>query len=225
MLLISTVHDPDAKLAPAARLLLPYLSTVYSGMAFCVTDKTHPDTIRAFGSSAIVNQAEGPANGRRCALSLGLQTIYNTFHYCDGDRILFWAWHYPDELCNIVKRYEKAHCFVVLGRTKKAFSTHPLFQRLTENLVNLSTLSGKDYLSGSRIIPRPIALKILEASTDDNAAALDLEWPLIARDFIYTEVDGLAYEHKFFGLEKPFKVEAKTRITNMISSIKVQWQE
>lgn len=225
MLLISTVHDPGAKLARAAEMLLPFLSTVYSGMAFCVTEKTHPDTIRAFGNSAIVNQAEGPANGRRCALTLGLETPHNVFHYCDGDRVLFWAWMHPGELYATIKRFEKANRLVVLGRTKQAFGTHPLFQRITEWAVNTSTLSGVDYLSGSRIIPRLVALKILAQSKDDNAAALDLEWPRIAGDFIYIQVDGLAYEHRLFGLEKPFRTEMKTRVDNMISSIRVQWQK
>lgn len=224
MLLLSTIHDPAGKLAAPALATLPLLDSIYEGVAFCVTARTHRNTIRALGASAILNTAEGAANGRRCALVLGLDMRAKVFHYCDGDRILYWALNNPDELQRVVKNYEHTKHLVILGRTPQAFRTHPFFQRITESIVNLSTFSGVDYLSGSRIIPYPLAAQILTQSKNNNAAALDLEWPKIAGGFIYAEVDGLAYEHRAFGLEKPFKQEIKTRLENMVFSIGAQWQ-
>lgn len=223
MLLISTIHDPQAKLAKAAKTHIPFLRTIYEDMCFCVTEKTHPDTITALGEFAILNNAEGPANGRRCALNLGLSTDAQVFHYCDGDRILFWAMMHPNELKEVVEKFQHTKHFVILGRTRQAFRTHPLFQRITESIINLSSLSGIDYLSGSRIIPRSTAVKILDHSRNNNAAALDLEWPKIVGDFLYTRVDGLEYEHRIFNLEKPFRQEVRTRLENMILSIGAQW--
>lgn len=224
MLLVSTIHDPTGKLAQAARKMFPFLSTVYEGMIFCVTEKTHRDTIKALEGSAVINLARGAANGRRCALSLGLETKHKAFHYCDGDRILFWACRYPYELRNIVRKFNHTERMVILGRTKEAMDSHPLFQRITEHAINILAARGIDYLTGSRIIPADIAEKILEHSISSNVAALDVEWPRIAGDFIYAQVDGLAYEHRLFGLEKPLSKEIPMRLQNMISAIRAQWQ-
>lgn len=218
---VSIAHDPAGMLIKPTGEALGLLREIYGSMIVNVTDCSHPDLIRALGSSCIVSPKQGVGAGRRLALKYGLETGAGHFHYCDFDRLLYWAIHHPDELMEISQGLAQFD-FTIIGRTQPAFDSHPEFQRRTEREGNtqFSLFWGQDYhidiLAGSRGISKAIAQRIVESSTEMGAAGIDAEWPIIAGSFTYTEVDGLAYESSFLGIEKSPLDEAGLRVSNLI---------
>ncbi len=205
------------------KCLLPRLLDIYDNVAISITNKTHLSIIDAIGIYGSVGPTAGIANGRRRVLELGLKSNADYFHYCDFDRILFWVAHFPKQLWHTINDTKGIDKMVILERSNEAWRSHPLLQRLTEWVINCRYSNGKytDYLTGSRIIPRPMVEMILAKSKVTNGATLDVEWPLIIElnNLLYLKVDGLAYEHKYLGLQKPFIQEVKTRVDNMVSAL------
>lgn len=108
---------------------------------------------------------------------------------------------YPEELRMVVADIPK-YDFLVIGRTREAFLTHPRPQRATEGLVNLfcSFLIGRnlDVTSASRGLSSRAARLILEHSKAKTVDT-DSEWVLIATQIQtlrvgYIGVNGLEYE-------------------------------
>ena len=65
---------------------------------------------------------------RRAALELALEWDPAAILFCDFDRVLHWAECYPDGLARVVTDLA-ARDFTVLGRTARAFASHPRIQR------------------------------------------------------------------------------------------------
>jgi hypothetical protein len=119
---------------------------------------------------------------------------------CDFDRALHWAEWFPDELAAVA--VDAGFDFTVLGRTQRAFATHPAHQRETEALINrvFETVCGAawDVTAGARSLSRPAAEALVAESTDD-AISNDVTWPLLLRargrfSVGFTAVDGLEFE-------------------------------
>jgi len=138
---------------------------------------------------------------RRRALRLGLTAGCDHLHLCDFDRILHWAAHYPDELREVVS--EIVHYdLLIMGRTERAFATHPSYQIETERLANrvFSMFYGqeRDITSGSRGLSRRAAERLLIHSREEGVG-VDAEWPLIVSRFPdlrsgYILCEGLEFE-------------------------------
>jgi len=138
---------------------------------------------------------------RRDALRTAIQEKFRYIHLCDLDRAIHWVNTYPAELKH-VRNMIPEHDFLILGRTPRAFETHPAPQRITENLTNqvFSLLFERpiDVNTASRGISHRAAEIILRYS---NASGFetDVEWPLIIKlksnlNIDYIEVEGLEYE-------------------------------
>src|SRR5581483_3783496 len=72
---------------------------------------------------------------RRSCVELALLMDAQAVLYCDFDRALHWAERYPDELAAIAAGASVHDC-TVLGRTPRAFASHPRVQRDTEAIIN-----------------------------------------------------------------------------------------
>src|SRR5262249_31269623 len=87
---------------------------------------------------------------------------------------------YPAELERIVVQLPE-HDFTVLGRTERAFASHPRIQRDTEAIINTvyATVSGHhwDVTAAARGISRRAAEAIL-AGCPDESVGTDVSWPL-----------------------------------------------
>lgn len=155
----------------------------------------------------IEEQPELPAGAigigllRRNALRLALKTECTHIMYCDGDRLLHWLEHYPNELRQAVELIQQKD-FVVLGRTHRAFDLHPTTLKETETIVNrlFEKVTGKawDTLAAARGMSRRAAEYIV-AECKDDAISNDVTWPLMAFgqenwQLDYLEVDGLEFE-------------------------------
>jgi hypothetical protein len=209
--LASTHHDPQGLLNPQAARLLPHLRNLYIHIAVTVTATTHPDTyalLHAHHVTVIDKVDAGPdahrllGIWRRRASMAALQANAITHvHLCDFDRVLHWAEYHPDELRRTLTQLPQ-YDFTVLGRTPRAFASHPRVQRDTETIINqafaLVFKQRWDVTAASRGLSRR-AIEALVAGCDDDTIGNDCSWPLyLSRvDGLrlgYLETEGLEFE-------------------------------
>jgi hypothetical protein len=125
--------------------------------------------------------------GRRAALTAA-GVDHPAYFSCDFDRWLHWARFWPDELAALPERVAMiggkriSPWYVCLGRTARAFATHPAAQRLPETATNraLSAAAGRplDAVAGAAWLT-PEAAAIVLAGSREPTAATDLEWPAL----------------------------------------------
>jgi hypothetical protein len=126
--------------------------------------------------------------GRRAALAAA-GSAQVAYFSCDLDRWLHWATFWPEELAALPARVTRLGMhgrpqpwYVCLGRTARAFRTHPAAQRLPEAATNrvLSLAVGRplDAVAGAAWLT-PEAAAIVLADSCERTAATDLEWPAL----------------------------------------------
>lgn len=211
VVLASTHHDPEGVLDGQAGRVLPVLCTLYAHMLVMLSPATPAVTrqlLEDAGAKVVVNDPgqTGSSNflgrKRRQAVLLAFEEApaASHVHLCDFDRLLHWAQYYPEEL-HAVLRFLCAHDFTVLGRTPRAFASHPRVQRDTEAIINhvFGLASGRawDVTAASRGVSRRAAPVI--ADCPDDTIGNDCSWPLRAmRDtklsLGYRETEGLEFE-------------------------------
>ena len=201
--LVSTLHDPEGRMVEPTRRLLGRLQELYEGISVVPTSSSSEELLDTLVGTAVesLEESNGAIGvGRRHALRLGLLSGASHLHYCDFDRILHWIGRYPSELAATLRVVE-AHDYLMIGRTKRAFATHPRVQTDTEGITNhaFSLWYGEpvDATAGSCGVSAQAAGLLLErSSTPSNAT--DTEWPALVRlaglrvGFIQTE--GLEFE-------------------------------
>jgi hypothetical protein len=135
------------------------------------------------------------------AVELALQGTCPFIIYCDFDRILHWMEFHAEELRAVTQQIS-AYDFTVLGRTARAFATHPRIQRDTEAVINhvFERISGWkwDTGAGARGLSRRAAAAIVAGCPDDGISN-DVTWPLFLRDqggfrLGHLETEGLEFE-------------------------------
>lgn len=187
--LVVTVHQPDERLAGLVKSHLPILAAQYQSMAAFCSGGTHPTILgllRDQGVSVRVDAATAAGidhigDVRRKTLRTGLEMGTSHLQMCDFDRAVHWAAHYPRELEEVVASIPD-HDLLVLGRTARAWATHPPYQAETEPLFNrvfaLTTGLPWDVGAGSRGFSRRAAETLLEIS-QERTVGIDAEWPLL----------------------------------------------
>jgi hypothetical protein len=128
-------------------------------------------------------------------------TFAPAIHLCDFDRLLHWWHNWHAELLATLPRVA-ANDLLILGRTERAWATHPANQIETEGLANraVSHFYGADVdiCSGSRGLSRR-AVDYLAAHSREHSVGTDAEWPLLLRaapDFRCEQLltEGLEFE-------------------------------
>jgi hypothetical protein len=206
--LATIYHDPQGRLSDQASRALPVLTGIFAGLAINATVATHPKLLANFTDIAVVRQAPLPQDGRakigwarKEAIELALQLDCPFIMYCDGDRILHWAEYHPEELRQVIQQIGGSD-FTVLGRTRRAFETHPRTMRDTEAIVNhvFELASGYDWdvTAAARGLSRP-AIEAIAAGCFDDEFSTDVSWPLFLQrqggfSFSYMATEGLEYE-------------------------------
>lgn len=139
--------------------------------------------------------------GRYLALKEVMNTGADHIHYADFDRLLRWVETCPDEWRRTVRAVQQSDCLVI-GRSERAWNTHPQAMRQTEAISNavISNLVGMelDLSSGSKGFSRA-AVAVLMANTQPNRAlGADSEWIIVLHraGFVVDtlKVDGLDWE-------------------------------
>lgn len=206
--LVSTLHDSAGwSIAPLIEQSKLF-GELYERRLVVVTKITSPKVVDALESSGWVLVAPKSnigvdyiSDSRRRVLRAGLGGSTGHFHIVDMDRILHWAASYPAELREIVGRISRSD-FTILGRTHRAFMTHPRNQIETEAIANrvFSLIYEKDVdiTAASRGISREAAEIILRHSKGRFFDS-DSEWPtvLLCKSSLkidYVQVEGLEWE-------------------------------
>ena len=184
--LTGTLHDPAGVQLPALRrraALLRQYDAVYLAVS-PATDARVPALLAEHGVQRVPGGAE-IGTARRAALRAALADGHDAFLAIDFDRWLHWAGTYPEELAAVPARIDQQRprrWYACLGRTARAFATHPTVQRMTETVTNtaLSLALGRrlDAVAGASWLSRAGAELILPRSIETTNAT-DLEWPAL----------------------------------------------
>jgi len=192
---VATLHDPrgvflpliDRELATVTTALGSYLLVVIA--ATPTTDARLTTRLAQLGARIVPGGQAGES--RRAALTAAEDQ--SAYFSCDFDRWLHWVRFWPQELASLPARVARCRggkrsspWYVCLGRTARAFATHPAAQRLPETATNraLSAAAGHplDAAAGAAWLTSQAAQLILAGSREPTAAT-DLEWPaLILRE-------------------------------------------
>ena len=183
--LASTIHDPHAADLPSLVAALPDLVTRYAGMVIFATVET-PDHALAPLVAAGAQVTKHPTayseiGWRRLGAVRQAAELAPAVHLCDFDRLLHWWHNYPAELDATLARIAGAD-LLLLGRTARAWATHPANQIETEGLANRITSqfygAEVDVCSGSRGLSRH-AVAYLAEHGQEHSVGTDAEWPLL----------------------------------------------
>jgi hypothetical protein len=209
----STLYDPHDRLRekfrPVADLLRHFRSISIactehtSDRLTTALEQVGAQTIRALGGSI--------GTSRRAALTAAMDSSPDWVLYCDFDRWVHWAIHFPAELENLPSKLAQPQrgadpCYVCVGRSERAFKTHPETQQIPESATNraISLQFGQplDAVAGACWMNTQAARLILRDSREPSAAT-DLEWPaLINRSctgrVASIETEGLEFETATF---------------------------
>ena len=205
--LLSTLHDPQGRLLPALQERGEHLAW-YGAVYVTVTDATHPtlrEALAGWGAGGGAVAERGAQRGgqragqgvrviggpnaqvgaaRRLALRTAFQAGEATFLYCDFDRWLHWVGRFPEELRGLrpSSPAPPRPWYACLGRTRRAFQTHPYVQRVAEGATNraASLALGRrlDATAGACWLDRSGAEIVLAGSVEETNAT-DLEWPAL----------------------------------------------
>ena len=208
--LAATYHDPEGRMVRQIQSALPLLMRVFGGLAIRASHAAYGPSLELFAAAG-ARIAHGAANqaverfklgqARRDAIALALELDHPFILHCDCDRMLHWAERYPDELAQAAQHVTEFD-FTVIGRTPRAFDSHPRIQRETEIIVNkvFATVSGHawDVTAATRGLSRRAAEAIL-AGCPDVEVSTDVSWTLFLQQHDhfklgYIETDGMEFE-------------------------------
>jgi hypothetical protein len=207
--LLSTLHDPQGRLLPALEARGGHLAW-YGAVYVTVTDPTHPalrEALHGQGVHVIGGPNAQVGAARRLALRTAFQAGEASFLYCDFDRWLHWVGRFPAELRDLpaaLAGRRPRPWYACLGRTRRAFQTHPYVQRVAEGATNraASQALGRrrlDATAGACWLDRPGAEIVLAGSVEETNAT-DLEWPALVYHLAgkgrvaYVATEGLEFE-------------------------------
>ena len=182
------MHDPRGASLSFLDAATPALQTypLVVVAATAATDRRLTARLEEIGATVVPGGLTG--EGRRAVLAAaGLE--HPSYFSCDFDRWLHWTRFWPQELTALPERVARLGSrgrtppwYVCLGRTARAFATHPPAQRLPEAATNraLSAAAGRplDAVSGAAWLT-PEAVEIILAGSREPTAATDLEWPAL----------------------------------------------
>jgi len=209
-ILAATHHDPEGRLYDQTMRVLPELARRFKGIAIQATHASQQRSLDLLaGASALIQREAAPESSglvllgcaRRAALELGLRVNAPAILFCDFDRVLHWAECYPDELARVVSQLGE-NDMTVLGRTERAFASHPRIQRDTEAIVNTVYASVSRYdwdvTAGARGLSRRAAEALLEGCHEQSVGT-DVAWPLFLQrrggfTLGYRATEGLEFE-------------------------------
>jgi hypothetical protein len=209
IVLAATHHDPDGRLYEQSARVLPALAQIFDRLAIYATHTTQERSLALLADHGALIRCEPPGlssglqnvgRARRGAVALGLEADAPALVFCDFDRALHWAEYHAAELADVAAR-AATRDLTILGRTPRAFESHPRIQRDTETIVNrvYATISGHgwDVTAAARALTRRAAAAILRDCPDESIGT-DVSWPLFAAraglTLGYIATEGLEFE-------------------------------
>lgn len=209
--LAATHHDPEQRMNALIAEWLPALQQIYPYIALIAT--AHTPLAPPLQQPAAVALRQLPADFPSGMQRLGqvrqivvqqafaLAPTISHVHLCDFDRVLHWVAAYHDELQQVVAQIPLSD-MCVLGRTPRAFASHPRSQRDTEQIINhvfaLASGHAWDVTAASRGVSRRAGSYLTQHCADDTVG-IDCSWVLGALrhpelDVVYRATEGLEFE-------------------------------
>jgi hypothetical protein len=206
--MLATVHhDPDGRLRDQTLRVMPLLLQLFPAITVHATSTTlNSSLVPLQEAGALIRHAPPVGHAmlgraRRGAIEFALQCNSEHILFCDLDRMLHWAECYPAELMQAVTRVQQAD-FTVIGRTERAFASHPCTQRDTEVIVNqvFAQVSGKqwDVTAAARGLSREAAQALVTGCSEESVGT-DPAWPLFLLhagtfELAYLATEGMEFE-------------------------------
>ena len=210
--LATTVHDPESRLVELLRRHADAVRASSTVAVAAVTRQTAEATIEALlaaGITPVVENDRGVGQARRTAVRAVTEAGATSVLYCDLDRWLHWREFWPQELADLPARLEgsrPAPLYACIGRTTRAFGTHPKVQVACEDATNRAVSAAFrrrcDVTAGAAWLSAEGARLVLAASVEASNAT-DGEWPAIIwrhdpRRVLQTWCEGLEFETATF---------------------------
>jgi len=208
-LLAATLHDPEFRLKPEIKVALPKVKELFVKGIICLTPHT-PEEVRSFltknGLLVKLEPDDIHIMSYKIAIRTALENIDNNssqriFHI-DFDRLVHWINTYPEELTNLLQKNINVE-YLHIGRTTRAFNTHPKTQTETERIMNefgskiLGLENTMDIISVCYIFTKDLGEKILKVNNFTKTGFYG-SWPIyfwnFARSKSYIEVEGHEWE-------------------------------
>ncbi|HFK1401933.1 MULTISPECIES: hypothetical protein [Bacillus] len=200
--LICITHDPTGSLLSTIKELKEKLINLsYDNKYITISNVTPKEIVKELEQCNFhinIVEKSGVGNARRDCLKYVSNYDHDYYHYCDFDRLLTWMKAYPAELNTFIQNIVDVD-YLIIGRTDRAFQTHPEEWQVTETVSNkiMSLQLGKqvDITAGSCAFSKQAADYIIKYS---KCRMTDGEWPMIIKEFTdfkigYIAVDGLKY--------------------------------
>ncbi len=208
--LLGVIHDPKGRNLESIKLFGESIKELYKNTYITISEETHEhiyNSLKSFGFNIKIIEKRGAADARRQVLRFALEEEGEFYHYIDLDRLLTWIKFYKEELKEVIEIIPN-YDYLILGRTNKAFETHPTpwkeTERITNRIFSLEIKKEADVTAGSCCFSQEVAKGILKYSKDKMT---DGEWPMIAyrilrKEVKYKAVDGLLYNREINGVSK-----------------------
>jgi hypothetical protein len=201
--LAATIHDPDARLAPAIARVASPLRETFAAVALNVSDATPATVIKAarhFLNAKVITHPQGEetiGRSRRDAVGLALEASPDAILYSDFDHLVRWV---EGNLAELRLALTNEADFLIVGRSPRALEREPKRLQDTERLINhvYGLMTGRDWdlMFAVRRLSRRAAEAIVANGREDTIAN-DVEWPLLAEklglSLGYVAADGLFY--------------------------------
>jgi hypothetical protein len=165
---------------------LPLLQQAYSGISIALPPDANVNIIRVLESWTEMTVTVTPewSWGRYLALKNALTYPVPNIMYADLDRLLRWVETQPDEWQHTIKAFANQD-FLIIGRTEKAYHTHPrslieteaISNRVTSYFLNLEV----DVSAGAKGFSRHAAEFIAANCRGGQALGTDAEWPILLK--------------------------------------------
>jgi hypothetical protein len=208
LILCSTFHDPELRLRDLIIKALPSIRKLFPTKIIACTEVTAKKLEAALPKNEfiIIGTASSKvvdtyALGFRTALR-NLEKENEKVFYVDFDRLVHWILEYPEELENILRKNQEFD-YLHIGRSERAFESHPETQKNTEKIINnigsetLGFENPKDLISVCFIFNKTLCHRILSLENKTSTGFYGT-WPLIfwneALTKTYIEVEGLEWE-------------------------------
>jgi hypothetical protein len=209
-------HDPEGRcnnlLAKNADKLRTFFEDAFV-ISTISTEKHNPrgiELMKESGMQVIIRPTERRSRQLDTGSNIALVAGYtrgkgNILFLGCLDRTLHMLETYPEELRNLLESGLRGNDYIILGRTERALSTHPMVQLEPELYTNQITakilkMPGIDVTTGCRLIGRETAKDLVKFQAENNIFTnrgvdiSDSSWPYIVSEIFEKKVGFVATE-------------------------------
>lgn len=210
LVLVSTLNCPGSKMFSLVKRTIKIQNKYFCDSNISITRNSDKNLINLLKGNNVnlilIDMVPlGMSLHRKLVLIDGLKRNPDSeyFLHIDYDRLIHWLISFPEEFSGFIQNFPKKFDFLSLGRTKRAFNTHPKIQQRAENWTNseLKKVLGikLDTTSSCYLLRRHAAEAIVKTTKEKNClSSTDGEWPAICKkegfSLGYLPVEGLEFE-------------------------------